>query len=504
MGKMRQFRREIRSCPGKPLAFHMRSGYGAVVGAMLERVGRGERVHDSEIHDIMADSRNASDDDGEARRILVEAGPRIIPNGTAGKAVAIVSMRGIANYNVEFQPYCFSTALLAQTMSALGSNPDVGTIVLDIDSPGGMVTGTVEAADAVYAAAKKKTVVALVNPLCASAAYWIASQASEIIATKSADIGSVGVFMAHTDCSKFNEMNGMAVTYIYAGQYKVEGNPDEPLSQDAIDYYQGEVDSIYSDFVKGVARGRGISTADVLAKFGQGRTMMAADAKAAGMIDQITTVDGAMARWGISAEPMESRRRGEAADVAGPTRRQARAADAEQTLSVNPADGKIVDTRKYTAEEIAQLMKYTANEIVQLTPFVDAVAPASTDDCEAIAIRQDTKVSHYAINEWPARARINTVDLMMASPSLVSIDGDNVTIALANGKAIYHKDGVTPILGDWVCSLQPGSTYEPPPASLNAIADQKPAVVAAPLEQDDTAIAARALARRRRLALLSA
>jgi signal peptide peptidase SppA len=483
MGKMRQFRREIRSCPGKPLAFHMKSGYGAVVGAMLERVGRGERVHDSEIHDMMADSRNAGEDDGEPRRILIEAGPRIIPNGTAGKAIAIVSMRGVANYNVEFQPYCFSTALLAQTMSALASNPDVGTIVLDIDSPGGMVTGTVEAADAVAGAAKKKTVVALVNPLCASAAYWIASQASEIIATKSADIGSVGVFMAHTDCSKFNEQNGMKITYIFAGEHKVEGNPDEPLSDDAKAYYQGEVDSIYSDFVKAVARGRGISTADVLANFGQGRTLMAANAKAVGMIDQITTVDGALARWGISTEPMESRRRGEAA------------AEGEKPAAEVPVD----PPAQPAAEQPAAPVVVPAGD----EPHEQAV---TTEGCGKITIRQDTNVSHYVLEPWPARVQI-TPEAMTCCPSIMSVDGDNVTVTMANGKAVYHKDGVTPH-GDWVCALQSGSTYEPPPPVANQVsksgAEKLAPVPALPEPDADSVVAARGAARRRRLALLSA
>jgi len=311
MGKMRQFRRAIRGCVGRPLLYHARDGYGAVLFGLLERVARGQRVHDGEIHDVMAGYESDVDGGPEPKRAALASGPTMFPAGKDGKVTAVVPMRGVAMYDLEFQPYCFSTLLLAQTMSQLANDPMVGTIMMDIDSPGGMVTGTAEAADAIYAAAKRKNVVAMVNPLCASAAYWLASQAGEILAIKSADIGSIGVFMAHTDCSKFNEMQGMKVTYIYAGEYKVEGNSDEPLSDEAKAHYQSEVDDIHQQFMKAVARGRGTSMDDVHENFGKGRCMPATAAKKCGMIDDIMKLDQAMARCGIAAMSSMSGRRNE-------------------------------------------------------------------------------------------------------------------------------------------------------------------------------------------------
>jgi signal peptide peptidase SppA len=300
--KMRQFRRAIRSCGGKPLLFYMRDGYGAVLGGLLERVGRGLRVHDSEIRDMMANGHGR-----QASRFSV---PQRIRN-TDGKVTAVVSVRGVAMYDLEYQPQAFSTLLLAQTVTALSNDPEVGTIVLDIDSPGGMVTGTAEAGDAIFAARKRKKVVALVNPLCASAAYWIASQASEIIAIKSADIGSIGVFMTHMDCSKFDEMNGLKITYIYAGEHKVEGNPHEPLADEARTYHQSQVDKIYAGFVTAVARGRGVSAGRVKDAFGKGRCLMAPDAVAVGMIDRLVAIENAFApgNGGSSFSAIDDRRR---------------------------------------------------------------------------------------------------------------------------------------------------------------------------------------------------
>lgn len=307
MNKMREFRRQLRSSVGKPLAYQIRDGFGASVAGVLERVIRGQRVHDAELSEVLA--YDDDDDDGaRPQRVSISAGPVIVPGAGQGKATAIVTMRGVALYDLEFQPYCYSSLLLAQTMSALANDAAIGTILLDIATPGGQVTGTPEAADAVYAARQKKRVVALVNPLCASAGYFVASQATHIVAVKSADIGSIGVFMMHADCSGLMEQMGVKPTFIFAGENKVEGNPYEPLSDDAKGYFQSEVDTLYGDFLKAVARGRGISVQEVEERFGKGRTMLAPEAKKVGMIDEIATVEGALARVGVTMIPGRDRR----------------------------------------------------------------------------------------------------------------------------------------------------------------------------------------------------
>lgn len=219
---------------------------------------------------------------------------RLIPTA-AGKHCAVVSMRGLALYNPDWQPYAFSTLLLSRTIDQLAADPAIGTIILDCDSPGGSVTGTKEAGDSVWKARQKKRVVALISPLCASAAYWICSQATEIVSVPSGDIGSIGVYMMHLDCSKMMEDMGLKPTYIFAGDHKVDGNPYEPLKPEAREWWQRECTKIFNDFNKVVARGRGVSVVDVLANFGQGRTFMTPEALRLGLIDAIETPDRALA-----------------------------------------------------------------------------------------------------------------------------------------------------------------------------------------------------------------
>lgn len=216
------------------------------------------------------------------------------PLGPSQKATAVVPMRGVALYDLDWQPYYFSTQLLARTIDQLAADPQIGTIILDCDSPGGAVTGTKEAGDAVWSARKKKRVVALVNPFCASAAYWICSQATAIVGVPSSGTGSIGVLYLHVDLSEALKQAGVRPTYVYAGEHKVDGNPYEPLKPEARDWIQRGIDKIYREFVGAVARGRQVSSSIVLARFGQGRVFQALEAKRVGMIDGIETPDRAL------------------------------------------------------------------------------------------------------------------------------------------------------------------------------------------------------------------
>ncbi len=246
----------------------------------------------------------------DVRTIAPGGAVQIIPAGRGGKAKAIVSVKGLALYDLEFQPFAFSTRLLAQTMAQLAGDREIGSIVLDMNTPGGVVTGTPEAADAVFAARQKKRVTALVNPLTASAGYWIAGSASEIIAVPSAEVGSIGVFMLHLDFSGALKAEGVTPTFIFSGKFKTEGNSLEPLSAAGRERFQSDVDKIGANFIKAVARGRGRTVADVRANFGQGRVFFAPEAKSVGMIDRMGTFDQAL------AQALEAPRDGAAARMA--------------------------------------------------------------------------------------------------------------------------------------------------------------------------------------------
>jgi signal peptide peptidase SppA len=174
--------------------------------------------------------------------------------------------------------------------SELVNDPDVGAIILDVNSPGGQASGIAEAANIIHAARGRKPIIAVANHLMASAAYWIGTAADEIVVTPSAEVGSIGVFSAHSDYSAYLEKEGVKVSIIKAGKYKAEGNPYEPLNDEARANIQQSVDEIYDSFVNAVARNRGMKPSHVRSEFGEGRVVSARRAVDLGMADRIGTL----------------------------------------------------------------------------------------------------------------------------------------------------------------------------------------------------------------------
>jgi capsid assembly protease len=172
----------------------------------------------------------------------------------------------------------------------------VSAILCDIDSPGGSVFMLRESFDEILKAREVKPIVAVVNPSCCSAAYYLACAFSEIVCTPSGEVGSVGCFMVHEDWSQANEQMGVKPTYVAYGKFKTEANPDEPLEDEARTYLQSLVDAFGGDFVKAVAKGRGKTVSDVTSDFGQGRVLLAKQALEVGMVDRIDTFENVLGR----------------------------------------------------------------------------------------------------------------------------------------------------------------------------------------------------------------
>src|SRR5262249_1266601 len=146
---------------------------------------------------------------------------------------------------------------------------------------GGSVAGASEFAREVRAARARKPVIAWANHLLASAAYWGLAGATEIVATPSALVGSIGVYTLHDDISEAPAKLGIKRQVFSAGKYKAEGVDGGPLSAEARAHIQQLVSTAYGRFVTDVASGRGISATAVRDGYGQGRLLDAAAAQAA-------------------------------------------------------------------------------------------------------------------------------------------------------------------------------------------------------------------------------
>lgn len=229
----------------------------------------------SEAH--LARAAAAKQDRGGAVQVIPVSGP-MLPRSISGWFGTIAGMD-----------------VLRQRIEGAARNPDVAAIVLDIDSPGGTVAGTAETAAVVAAAAQQKPVVAVANSLMASAAYWIGSQATEVVMAPHSDAGSVGVVAMHANVARMYERLGVEMTVIRSGPRKAEGHPFGPLDEAAREAIQARVDDAAGAFLDAVAAGRRMGRKTAQDRFGAGHVMGAREAVESGLADRMATLDEVVA-----------------------------------------------------------------------------------------------------------------------------------------------------------------------------------------------------------------
>ncbi len=239
-----------------------------------------------------------------------EAATKRLPTARGGAAIAVLPVRGVITQHGMGDMFDFlvgGTRLdaLGEVFDRLIADKAVGAIVLDIDSPGGVVYGVTEMAAKIRAARGVKPVVAVANSVAASAAYAIASAAETLVATPSGVVGSIGILQFHTDTTAAEEAEGIKTTVISAGEHKAERLVT--LNDDAKAAMQQEVDARYATFLSDVAKGRGVTATVVRQTYGKGRTVNASDALAVGMVDRVATLDEVLAGMSRSKTPKRDR-----------------------------------------------------------------------------------------------------------------------------------------------------------------------------------------------------
>lgn len=226
----------------------------------------------------------------DARLSAAERAP-----ATASAGIAIVPLMGVLvprTISTWFGRFPGLDAFRAN-LSAAAANRDVGAIVLDVNSPGGAYASTPETAALVREIAQVKPVIAMIDALCASAAYMIASQATEIVVTPSGEGGSIGVMAVHVEQSKMMEDIGLKATVFRSRASKGSMNPYEPLTDDARAAMQASVDEADGVFLKAVGQGRNMTVAQVrqvVDDNGLGRVIGAKQLVSLGLADRVATM----------------------------------------------------------------------------------------------------------------------------------------------------------------------------------------------------------------------
>jgi len=170
-------------------------------------------------------------------------------------------------------------------------DPKAKAIALVVDSFGGDIAGLFDLVDEIYSARAVKPTLAICSETAYSAAYAIASACEQVTVPRTGGVGSVGVIAEHVDRSGQLDQAGVKITLIHHGSHKADGTEVRPLSADARERMQAEIDAMGRLFVATVARNRGMSPAAVAAT--QAGTFMGIKAVQAGFANAVMSPDDA-------------------------------------------------------------------------------------------------------------------------------------------------------------------------------------------------------------------
>jgi capsid assembly protease len=201
--------------------------------------------------------------------------------------VAIVPVDGTLVHKAGFLDKGFGARSHEDVSSAVADAASKGMpIVLDFNSPGGTVAGTPETASVIADASKKVPVYSYCEGVCASAAYWMASQAKAgVFASPSTSIGSIGAILESISFARYLEAAGIDAKVFTSSPLKGVGHPLNSMSKDHADHLQGVVNTAGQMFTNAVRQNRPGVKAEALT----GATFFAAQAQALGLIDGIVS-----------------------------------------------------------------------------------------------------------------------------------------------------------------------------------------------------------------------
>ena len=218
--------------------------------------------------------------------------------GYIGSYISVIWISGTigyTTYDIFGNETSLSTFTICDYLDQIAADRHNKGLFIEIDSPGGSVYDS----DKIYQAImeyKENTgrpvVAACLSTMC-SGAYYIASAADEIYAERTADVGSIGVYIEMMDVSELVGKLGVKVDYIRSSENKAMGNMYNEMTPEQRDIYQSVVDEHYERFLDIVQKSRGYDR-DTLRAIADGRSYTATQALANGLIDGIKEYDDAL------------------------------------------------------------------------------------------------------------------------------------------------------------------------------------------------------------------
>ena len=319
---------------------------------------------------------------------------------TTNKGVAVIPIVGSMSHRstgIEAMSGMTSYTTLQKQFEAAFNDPKVGSILMDIDSPGGSVAGAFDFRDYLMSKKGTKPVYALARDAMCSAAYLIGSTADKVYATQTARVGSIGVVAMHTDASGKMEKEGLKPTFISAGKFKTAGNPYEKLEGEKLKYLQDSVDESYDMFINAVADARGIDKKAI--RDTEARVYGGKKAVEIGLADGIRTYESVLAEMSApnfttQGTKMENEVNIEEAKIADLTAANTKLQSDNEALRKQVLDAGFKITSEGLIAKEAPEMIYVGGEQIDASTLPKSVV-------DALKEKADTELTSLATSEYP-------------------------------------------------------------------------------------------------------
>lgn len=291
--------------------------------------------------------------------------------------IAIVAIAGTlvdrGDFLGDYWGWMTSYEGLAEQFRRLAKDDAIKSVILDIDSGGGMVAGLLDLIAEMAKLKKAKKVTAIAANFAASAAYAIGSAADELFVTRTGEVGSIGVIALHQSMAGMLDKAGVETTIIFAGSHKADGNSYQALSHGARAEMAASIDDAYAKFVGHVAASRKLSEDAVRAT--QARVFSGDKAVTAGLADGVKSFE----------ETLEHVRAGMKKAPSGTPKSATTTAKRSRSMSDNTGadDRSVIETAITTAVRTIEANR-TAAVAPAAAPVAVAAPVAAADSRERI------------------------------------------------------------------------------------------------------------------------
>ena len=196
---------------------------------------------------------------------------------------------------VELDGVIFSPKQIVPQLKKFADDDSIKAIIIHVNSPGGGVAASEEIYREVKRIRdeKKKRIVASIETVGASGAYYVASATNKIYADKGSVVGSIGViaeWVNYGDLLRWAKLNPITMK---AGEFKDTGSPTREMTPAEREYMQALIDNMHTQFINAVADGRHAKEDDIRA-IANGKVWTGEQALSMKMVDQIADFEGAV------------------------------------------------------------------------------------------------------------------------------------------------------------------------------------------------------------------